>query len=151
MGKLVAQNKKAYHNFEILEEIEAGISLSGAEVKAIRMGRANITDSFVKIIKGEAFWLDAHISYLETTHNFFRPNERQPRKLLLHTKQIHKLIGKISQDGMALVALKLYFNDKNKAKLLIALAKGKNIHDKRETLKKREMEIEAKQAMKRDY
>jgi SsrA-binding protein len=151
MGKLIAQNKKAYHNFEMIQEIEAGLELTGAEVKAIRAGRVNIKDSYIKIIKGEAYLIQSHISYLETTHSHYRPDESRLRKLLLHRKEIDKLIGKVSQEGLSIVALKLYFNSKNIAKLKIALAKGKNLHDKRDTLKKKTMDREAKQAMKRAY
>jgi SsrA-binding protein len=151
MSKLIAQNKKAYHNFEILDEYEAGMELTGSEVKAIRAGRVNIKDSFVRIVRGEAFLIDAHISHLETAHSHFRPDESRARRLLLHRKEIDKLLGKITQDGLALVALRIYFNSKNLAKIKIALAKGKNLHDKRDTLKKRTMDKEAKQAMKRAY
>jgi SsrA-binding protein len=151
MSKTIAQNKKAYHNFEILEEYEAGLELTGAEVKAIRASRVNIKDSYVRIIRGEAYLLEAHISYLETTHSHYRPDESRARRLLLHRKEIDKLVGKVSQEGLAIVALRLYFNAKNLAKLKIGLAKGKNLHDKRETLKKRTMDKEAKQAMKRAY
>ncbi|CZE47049.1 SsrA-binding protein SmpB [Campylobacter geochelonis] len=145
--KDLARNKKALHDFSILETFEAGIVLKGSEVKSLRMGRANLKDSFVRIIKGEMFLLGAHISYLESTNAHFRPDEKAPRKLLMHKKQIDKLFGSVSKDGLTIVALALYLNEKNKVKAKIALAKGKNIHDKRETLKKKDADREARAAM----
>ncbi|QCD52284.1 SsrA-binding protein SmpB [Campylobacter sp. RM16192] len=149
MGKDLAKNKKALHDFSIIETYEAGVVLKGSEVKALRAGRANLKDSFVRIIKGEMFLLNAHISHLSTTHSTFRPDERAPRKLLMHRKQIDKLFGAATQEGLTLVVLVLYLNDKNIVKAKIALAKGKNLHDKRESLKKREADKEARVAMKR--
>lgn len=146
--KIVAKNKKAFFDYEILEKYEAGVVLSGAEVKSIRAGRANLKDSFIKIVKGEAFLFHAHISHLQTTHAFFKPNERRERKLLLHRKEIDKLLGKITQEGLTLVPLMLYFNKRNKVKIEIALAKGKNLHDKRETLKRKILDREAQMALK---
>lgn len=146
--KIVAKNKKAFFDYEILEKYEAGVVLSGAEVKSIRAGRANLKDSFIKIVKGEAFLFHAHISHLQTTHAFFKPNERRERKLLLHRKEIDKLLGKISQEGLTLVPLMLYFNKRNRVKIQIALAKGKNLHDKRETLKRKILDREAQMALK---
>jgi SsrA-binding protein len=148
MGITVAKNRKAFHDYEILERFEAGLSLKGSEVKALRAGRVNLKDSFVKIIKNEAFLLNAHISYFETTHSFYKPDERRDRKLLLHRKEIDKLIGKVAQDGLSIVPISIYFNHKNLAKVQIALAKGKKLHDKRETLKKRQADRDARSAMK---
>jgi len=148
MGESVARNKKAYHDYEILEKFEAGLSLQGSEVKALRAGRVNLKDSFVKIIKNEAFLMNAHISYFETTNAHYKPDERRPRKLLLHKKQIVKLMQKSATEGLAIVPLSLYFNHKNLAKVQIALAKGKKLHDKRETLKKRQADRDASSAMK---
>ncbi|EJP74252.1 MULTISPECIES: SsrA-binding protein SmpB [Campylobacter] len=147
--KDLAKNKKALHDFSILETFEAGVVLKGSEVKALRAGRANLKDSFVRIIKGEIFLLNAHISHLDTTNSHFRPDERAPRKLLMHRKQIDKLFGSVTKDGLTMVALALYLNDKNIIKARVALAKGKNLHDKRETLKKREADLEARAAMKK--
>ena len=148
MGESVARNKKAYHDYEILEKFEAGLSLQGSEVKALRSGRVNLKDSFVKIIKNEAFLMNAHISYFETTNAHYKPDERRPRKLLLHKKQIVKLMQKSATEGLAIVPLSLYFNHKNLAKVQIALAKGKKLHDKRETLKKRQADRDASSAIK---
>ena len=147
---LVFKNRKAFHDFTILETIEAGIVLEGSEVKAIREGRVNLKDSFVRIIKGEVFILNMHISHLSTTHTTYRPDERKDRKLLLHSKQIAKMFAKVTKDGITLVALKLYFNDKNKLKVQIATAEGKKLHDKREDIKKKTMLRETQQALK-DY
>ncbi|MDR2789436.1 MAG: SsrA-binding protein SmpB [Campylobacteraceae bacterium] len=149
MGVTIARNKKALHDFEIFENYEAGIELKGSEVKAIRLGRVNLKDSFVKIIKSELFLIGAHISHMSTANPFFRPDERRDRKLLMHRKQIDKLFGKVMKEGMTIVALSLYLNDKNRIKAQIALAKGKKEHDKRETLKRKEADREAKAAMKR--
>ncbi len=148
MGEAVARNKKAYHDYEILEKLEAGIVLLGSEVKAIRQGRVNLKDSFVKIIKGEAFLLNAHISHLSTANLNFIPNNRQERKLLLHMKELRKWDIKVSKDGLTMVPLAIYFNAKNLAKVEIALVRGKNLHDKRETLKERDAQREANTAIK---
>lgn len=148
MQKDLAKNKKAFHDFSIIETYEAGIVLKGSEVKALRTGKVNLKDSFVRIIKGELFLLNAHISHLQTTNTHFKPNERAPRKLLMHKKQIDKLLGQVSTSGYTIVVLSLYLNSKNIVKASIALAKGKNLHDKRETLKKKEADREARAAMK---
>ncbi|MGG7047725.1 MULTISPECIES: SsrA-binding protein SmpB [unclassified Campylobacter] len=148
MIKDIAKNKKALHDFEILETFEAGVVLKGSEVKALRAGRANLKDSFVRITKGEMFLLNAHIGHLETTHASFRPDERAPRKLLMHRKQIDRLFGSVTRDGLTMVALSLYLNDKNIIKARVALAKGKNLHDKREALKRKQADLEARAAMK---
>lgn len=144
---VLIQNKKAFHDFEIIEKFEAGIVLKGSEVKALRAGKGNLKDSFVRIIKGEMFLLNMHISCLATTNSYFRHEEKSPRKLLMHKKQIDKLFGHVSQGGMTIVALNMYFNKSNKLKVQIALAKGKNLHDKRETLKKKQADLEARRAM----
>ncbi len=145
---LVFKNKKAFHDFTILDTLEAGIVLEGSEVKAIRDGRINLKDSFIRIIKGEVFILNMHISHLSTTHTTYRPDERKDRKLLLHTKQIAKLYSKVTKDGITLIATKLYFNDKNKIKVEVATAQGKKLYDKREDLKAKTMQRESQQILK---
>ena len=145
---LVFKNRKAFHDFTIMETLEAGIMLEGSEVKAIREGRINLKDSFVRIIKGEVFILNMHISHLSTTHTTYRPDERKDRKLLLHSKQIAKLYAKVTKDGITLIATKLYFNDKNMIKVEIATAQGKKLHDKREDLKIKTMQRETQQILK---
>ena len=145
---LVFKNRKAFHDFTILDTLEAGIILEGSEVKAIREGRINLKDSFVRIIKGEVFILNMHISHLSTTHTTYRPDERKDRKLLLHSKQIAKLYAKVTKDGITLIATKLYFNDKNMIKVEVATAQGKKLHDKREDLKIKTMQRETQQILK---
>ena len=145
---LVFKNKKAFHDFTILDTLEAGIMLEGSEVKAIRNGRINLKDSFVRIIKGEVFILNMHISHLNTTHTTYRPDERKDRKLLLHSKQIAKLYSKVTKDGITLIATKLYFNDKNKIKVEVATAQGKKLYDKREDLKVKTLQRETQQILK---
>ncbi|ANV97631.1 SsrA-binding protein [Helicobacter enhydrae] len=147
--KVIARNKKALFDYQILERYEAGMVLSGAEVKAIRAGRVNLKDSFVRIVKGEAFVFNAHITHLQTTHWYYKPNERRERKLLLHKKQIDKILGALTQAGLTCVPLSLYFNERNRAKLEIGIAKGKNLHDKRETLKKKALDLEVQGALKK--
>ncbi|MDD3342265.1 MAG: SsrA-binding protein SmpB [Sulfurospirillaceae bacterium] len=148
MGEAVARNKKAFHDYEILEKYEVGIVLEGSEVKAIRQGRVNLKDSFVRIIKGEAFLLNAHISHLSTANLHYARGERTDRKLLMHAKEIFKLDAKVAKDGLTIVPLSMYFNARNLVKLEIALARGKNLHDKRETLKEKDAIREAKIAIK---
>ncbi len=148
--KIIAKNKKAFFDYEIIESLEAGIVLFGSEVKALRKARVNLKDSFIKIIKAEAFVFGMHISCLETTYVYFKPNETRERKLLLHRKQIDRLFGKVSQDSYTLVPLKIYFNQQNRIKLQIALVVGKNLHDKRQSIKKRILDREAQMHLK-DY
>lgn len=145
---LVFKNKKAFHDFTILDTYEAGIVLEGSEVKAIREGRVNLKDSFVRIIKNEMFLLNAHISHLSTAHTTYRPDERRSRKLLLHRKEIDKLYSKVTKEGITIVALKLYFNSKNMVKVQVASAQGKKLHDKREDLKRKTMLRETQTALK---
>ncbi|MDX1808830.1 MAG: SsrA-binding protein SmpB [Sulfurospirillaceae bacterium] len=148
MGETIARNKKAYHDYEILEKYEAGIELKGSEVKAIRLGRVNLKDSFVKIIKGEPFLFGMHVSHMQSVNIHFAPDERRERKLLLHKREIQKLEQKVKKDGLTIVALSIYFNSKNLAKLQIALVRGKALHDKREALKEKDAKREAARAVK---
>jgi len=141
-------NKKAFHDYSIEDIFEVGIMLKGSEVKAIRAGRMNFKDSFVRIIKNEVFIFNMHISHLDTTHTSFRPEENRERKLLLHRKQINKLFEKVTKDGYTIVATKMYFNDKNILKLNIGIAKGKKNYDKREDLKKKTMQRETQRTLK---
>ncbi len=137
MSKSIATNKKAYHDFEIIEKYEAGIVLEGSEVKALRAKKVNLKDSFCRFIKGQLYLMNAHIGYLETTNRNFARDSRSPRKLLLHKRELDKLYGKTTKDGYSIIPLSLYFNSRNLAKVSIALAKGKKLHDKRETLKRK--------------
>ena len=148
MSKTIATNKKAYHDYEIIEKYEAGIVLEGNEVKALRAKKVNLKDAFCRFIKGELYLMNAHIGYLETTNRNFARDTRAPRKLLLHRKELDKLYGKTTKDGYSIIPLSIYFNDRNIAKVSIALAKGKKLHDKREALKRKTLDREAKIAMK---
>ena len=131
-------NRKARFNYFIDKEIEAGIALSGTEIKSIRNGSANFNDSYVIIRNGEAFIINMYIApYKDGT--YFNKDERRNRKLLLHKEEIKKLENKMKEKGYTLVPLKLYFK-KNKAKILIGLARGKKLYDKRETIKQRDLE-----------
>lgn len=148
---IIAKNKKAYHDYEILEKFEAGIVLQGSEVKALRAKRVNLKDGYCRFIKGELFLMNVHISHLETANKNFAPDSRTPRKLLLHKKELVKLFARVGREGLTIVPLMIYFNERNKAKASIGLAKGKQLHDKRQDLKTKTLNREAQQAMKRDY
>ncbi len=149
MSTTVTKNKKAYYNYEILEKFEAGIVLQGSEVKALRARRVNLNDAFCRFIKGELYLMNTHIAHLDTTNRNFARDTRSPRKLLLHKRELDKLYGKLTKDGYTIVPLSIYFNKRNLAKVAIALAKGKQLHDKRETLKRKTQLREAQQAMKK--
>jgi len=145
---VIAQNKKARHDYEILEKFEAGVVLSGAEVKSLRAKRVNLQDSYCRFVKQELFLMNAHIAYLDTINRNFSPDTRTPRKLLLHTKELRKLYVNVHTDGLTIVPLMIYFNERNYAKISIALAKGKKEYDKRADLKEKSLKREAQQAMK---
>lgn len=146
--RVVCTNKKAYHNYQIEDTLEAGISLKGTEVKALREGKANITDSYAKIVGREIFLVNAHISPY-SCGNIYNHDPLRTRKLLLHRKQIDRLIGKINERGYTLIPLKIYFNRRGFAKVELALAKGKKLYDRREEIKKRDEERELRKALKR--
>ncbi|ABB43722.1 SsrA-binding protein [Sulfurimonas denitrificans DSM 1251] len=150
MGENIAKNKKAYFDYFLEEKFEAGLVLKGSEIKAIRAGRVNLKDSFIRFVQGEAFLFNAHIGRLETTHHFYAHEERGSRKLLLHKKQIQKMIKAVEKDGYTVVPLQLYFNDRNIVKIQIAIAKGKQLHDKRNDLKEKDMKRDMERSMK-DY
>ena len=148
--KMIAQNRKAGFSYFIEEDFEAGIVLTGSEVKSLRMGEANIADSYAEVKNGEAFLINAHIKEYEQA-NRFNHSTKQPRKLLLHRKEINKLMAAVQRKGMTIVPLKLYFNDQNLAKLMIGLGKGKKIHDKRATVKERDWSREQGRILKNDH
>ena len=150
MGKVIANNKKAYHDYHIEEKFEAGLVLKGSEIKGIRASRVNLKDSFIRLVKGEAILFNAHIGRLETTHHFYGHEERGDRKLLLHKREIAKLKKAIERDGYTVVPLQLYLNDRNIAKIQIGLARGKNLHDKREDMKEKDMKRDMERTLK-DY
>ena len=139
--RVIADNRKARFNYEIGETFEAGIALTGTEVKSLRVGKAAIAESYADARDGEIWLVNANIpEYLQASR--FNHAPKRPRKLLLHSRQINKLIGAVEREGMTLIPLKLYFNEKGRAKLELALARGKKLHDKREVEKKRSWERE---------
>ena len=142
------KNKKARFNFEILEQAEAGISLTGSEVKSLRAGKASLEEAFAIIRDGEAFLRDCNISpYPQAGYAQHKPTRE--RKLLLHKREIRKLFNKVTQKGLTLIPLKLYFNDRGIVKILIGLARGKKLHDKRQDLKKRDDQRAMERAQRR--
>ncbi len=148
MGEVYAKNKKAWHDYFIEEKFEAGIVLTGSEVKGIRARRVNLKDSFIRIDNGEVVLYNMHIGRLETTHHFYGHEERGSRKLLLHKKQIQKMQKAVERGGYTIVPLQLYFNAKNIVKVQIAIAKGKKLHDKRNDLKEKDQKRDIARAMK---
>lgn len=146
-GRLIAENRKARHNFEYIETLEAGIQLTGTEVKSLRNGKANIAESYATEEDGEIWLINSYIpEYLAGNRNNHNPRRR--RKLLLHRKQVNQLIGAVNRDGLTLVPNRLYFNDRGLAKLQIALARGRKAHDKREVQKKRDWDREKARLMR---
>ncbi|MCI8633350.1 MAG: SsrA-binding protein SmpB [Lachnospiraceae bacterium] len=144
--KLVAQNKKAHFEYFLEELFEAGLSLSGTEVKSLRQGKCSLKESFVRIEQGEAFLYNMHISPYEQG-NIFNKDPLRTRKLLLHKSEIRRLIGKVKTDGYTIVPVKLYFKG-NYAKVQIALAKGKKLYDKRQDIAKKDQRREAEKNFK---
>jgi SsrA-binding protein len=135
--KVVAENRKARFNYAVEDTVEAGIALTGTEVKSIRNGKTTIAESYADPKDGEIWLINANSpEYLQA--NRFNHEPKRPRKLLLHRKQINKLMGAVERQGMTLVPLKMYFNERGRVKLQLALAKGKQLHDKRDTEKKRD-------------
>ena len=142
----IAENRKAYHDYHLLETFEAGVALLGTEVKAIREGRANLRDSFARVDNGEVYLYNVNIS--PYSHRGYVDHEPlRPRKLLLHRNEIRKLIGKTVEKGMTLVPVRMYFKD-GRVKVAVSLAKGKKEYDKRETIKRREADRETRAAVK---
>lgn len=145
--KIITQNKKARHDYEVVETMEAGIALQGSEVKSCRRGAVNLKDSYARIEGGEIYLVDAHISPYSHA-NRFNHDPLRKRKLLLHKREIKKLYGKIRQRGQSFVPLRMYFNGRGKVKVEMALAHGKKKHDRREDIKKRDQRRETEQLMK---
>jgi SsrA-binding protein len=145
--KLIADNRKARFNYEILDAFEAGIALTGTEVKSLRVGKATIGESYAGPSGEEFLLFNADIpEYLQA--NRFNHERKRPRKLLLHKRQINKLVGAVQREGLTVVPLKLYFNDKGRAKIELALARGKTLGDKRQTEKKRDWDRERGRLMR---
>ena len=147
--KIVAKNKKAFHDYHIAQTLEAGIVLSGPEVKSLRAGKANLRDGYAQLKNGEVFLYNVHISpYAWTTH--LAQDPLRVRKLLLHRQEIRKLIGKLHEKGIALIPLKIYFIANGKAKVELALARGKKLYDKRAALKEKESNREMQRNLRRE-
>lgn len=143
--KVVARNRKARHEFEILETFEAGMVLRGPEVKSIRDGKASFQDAFARVERGEVWLHSLHISPYEQA-NRFNEDPLRVRKLLLNRHEIRKLVGKVDEKGLTLIPLEIYFV-RGRAKVLLGLARGKKLHDKRETLKQKQLDREARRAV----
>lgn len=147
MSNAIASNKKAFVDYAVLESFECGIELKGSEVKSLRMHKVNLDDSFARVDAGEIFLYNAHISpYAEASYLNVEP--MRVRKLLLHRNQINKLAGRMSQRGLTLIPLKMYFNLRGLAKVELALCKGKKHYDKRQDLKRKDEIREVRRAMK---
>ena len=138
--KTIATNRKAYHDYHIQDSLEAGITLTGSEIKSIRASRVNLRDAYVRPEHGELWLLNAHIARYEASSHLSHEPTR-PRKLLLHRKEINNLTSKVAEKGLTLVPLRLYLKD-HIAKVEVALAKGKKLYDKRESIARRDMERE---------
>lgn len=145
-GKLVANNKKAYHDYFIEEKYEAGLVLHGTEVKSLRMGKCSIKEAFIRIENGEVYIYGMHISPYEKG-NIFNKDPLRIKKLLLHKQQIRKLIGSSAEKGYTIVPLQVYFKD-GRAKIEIGLAKGKKLYDKRQDIAKKDQRREAQKELK---
>jgi SsrA-binding protein len=143
---LVASNRRALHDYEILEKVEAGLVLLGPEVKSLREGRANLSDSYAVLRRGEAFLVNAHVSPYDKAGRD-NPDPRRERKLLLNKGEITRLSGKVAERGLTLVPLSLYFKN-GRAKVELGLARGKRVHDKREAIRRREEEREMERAVR---
>jgi SsrA-binding protein len=144
--RVIAENRKARHDYHILETWEAGVVLLGTEVKAIREGRVNLRDSYARADRGEVWLLNVHISPYSHT-GYAHHEEKRQRKLLLHQHEIRKIIGRVAEKGLTIVPLEMYFK-KGRVKVLVGLAKGKQAHDKRETIRRREVDRETRAAVK---
>ena len=145
--RVVADNRKARFNYFIHETFEAGLALTGTEVKSLRQGKATISESYADSRGGEIWLINANIPEYKQAGPFNHAPKR-PRKMLLHARQVNRLAGAVEREGMTVVPLKLYFNDKGRAKVEVALARGKKLHDKRETLKRRSWDRERGRLMR---
>jgi len=146
--KIIATNKKAFFNYEILDTFEAGISLLGSEVKSIREGKVSLKESYAEIKDGEVFLINCHIApYKAATYLNHEP--KRPRKLLLHKQEIKKLMGRVKERGLTLIPVKMYFNKRGLVKVELALAKGKKAYQKREALRERDRRREMEAELKR--
>ncbi|WP_072377509.1 SsrA-binding protein SmpB [Hyphomicrobium sp. NDB2Meth4] len=146
--RIVAENRQARHEFFLTETYEAGLQLTGTEVKSLRRGQSNIGESYASVEEGGLWLINAYIPEYQGAGRFFQHEPRRKRRLLLHAKEIHKLAIAIDRQGMTIVPIELYFNERGIAKLKLALAQGKKLHDKRETAKKRDWNREKARLMR---
>ncbi|MDD2679917.1 MAG: SsrA-binding protein SmpB [Candidatus Omnitrophica bacterium] len=148
MSKIVASNHKGYRDYAVIESLECGIELKGSEVKSVRQGKVNLNDSFARLEAGELILYNTHISpYTEASYMNVEPTRK--RRLLLHRNQLEKLEGRLTQKGLTLIPLKVYFNDRGFVKIELALCKGKKLYDKRDDIKRRETDIAMRRALRR--
>ncbi|MGB9846242.1 MAG: SsrA-binding protein SmpB [Desulfotomaculales bacterium] len=148
--KVVTVNRKAHHDYYILETFEAGIALTGTEVKSLRAGQANLRDSYARVENAELFLYNMHISPFEKG-NRFNHDPKRTRKLLMHRREILRLLHRTREKGLSLIPLKVYFNERGKAKVELALARGKKIYDRREDLAERDAKREMERAVRGRY
>jgi SsrA-binding protein len=147
--KIVCKNKKAYHDYHIDKTMEAGMVLTGPEVKSLRAGRANIKDGYAQLKNGEVFLYNIHISpYAFAVHSVTDP--LRVRKILLHKREVRKLIGKLNEKGVALIPIKIYFIDNGKAKIELGLARGKKLYDKRASLKEKQSNRDVQRSLRQE-
>ncbi len=146
--RVIAKNKKAFFNYEHIETVEAGISLLGSEVKSIREGKISLKESYAEIKEGEVFLINCHVSPYNPA-NIFNHDPLREKKLLLHRREIKRLIGKIKEKGLTLVPVKVLLNDKGMVKVEIALAKGKRVYQKRDAIRQRDQDREMRAELKR--
>ena len=147
MSKVIATNRKAHRDYAVLESFECGIELKGSEVKSVRAGRINLDDSFARLDDSQVILFNTHISPYEQA-SYLNVDPVRQRRLLLHKAQIRKITSKLTQRGLTLVPLKAYFNDRGFVKIELALCKGKKLYDKREDIKRREMDLEMRRMLK---
>lgn len=143
------RNRKAFHDFEVLEKVEAGISLTGSEVKSLRAGKASLDEAFALVRESEAFLRDANIEPYPMA-GYAQHKAKRERKLLLHRSEIRKLLGKVTQKGLTIIPLDLHFNERGLVKVVLALARGKKLHDKRADLRKQDHRREMDRAIRRE-
>jgi SsrA-binding protein len=146
--RVVAENRRARHDYHLTDTLEAGISLTGTEVKSLREGQANITESYAAAEQGGIMLINAYIPEYRQAGPFYNHDPRRPRRLLLHRREIHKLASAVERQGMTLVPLELYFNERGRVKLKLALAQGKKLHDKREAAAKRDWQRQKARLMR---
>lgn len=147
MSKSILTNRKAYRDYEVLETLECGIELRGSEVKSLRAGRIDLNDSFARIDKLEVFLYNAHISHYAQA-SYLNVETDRPRRLLLHKREIERLDGKLAQKRLTIIPLKIYFNDRGFVKIELGICRGKKLYDKRESIKRRETDMQIRREIK---